>query len=1180
MKKRLEQLLNGKFTYSRPGVVLTPDRIDRAAARGEVLRGTLRAVRADGRRVHGFLYASDPRITFDPPEFNSNNAEIHYQIDTNGLEEGDVCEGTLTVCTDVGEFALPVRAQILEADEDDQGSGEPMTKEAFAQLAQTDFLSAYPLFVSEKFERTAASWGTEAEVLYRALKVNSFSYQSLEEFLIGTHCKDPVALTVPVTVVSFDNLRRSVRESIRIRKSGWGFLRMDIQTDTRFLRPEKKIVTTDEFVGSEFDLDYIIDTNFLHAGKNYGRIFITTCYQKFEIEVLVTQRTAGESAKAARVQTMVRRKCTEVYLDYRLGRIEQQVWIDRTRSLIESYRHAGGRDVIAELFMTGLLFLEDKRTAGRRMLQDIERRPQRIDTPERYGIYLFVSALGQNDPDYVRSVTEKVRQTLAANPDCWVLEWVLLMLDESLERDMVSRIEAVSRQTALGCASPILYLEAFLVFRDAPYLLHRLGSFEQKILIFAARRRLMTPELTEQVCSLALHLRKYNSLVCRLLTLCWNDSPTDSCLTAICTQLIAGDRKDPSCFRWYSLAVNRDLKITGLYEYYMEAMEDCGIERMPQVIRMYFIYNTTLDWRKRARIYRDISDNREYVPQVYRNYRGAIEQFLLEQLELGRIDENLAVLYERFLDRRMLTPALASHLVKILFTFEVTCRNPSIRSIAVVHRMTEGEQVTTLTDGHAQVQIYTEDARILMQDENGNWYASTDLYMAERLLDTPKLLRWCLEIVPEHPGLAVFMCGSLADDAPLTKETLPFFIRACGMDLFTPEYRNDFRRRVLGFYADDPGRDDLFSYLRGIDYPTFVRADKKTLLVLLTQEGMYEEAFGLIETYGSEKVPLMTLVRICSQTVLGMEYEENRVLLSYCAQCYRFGKYDNNILTYLLMYFDGPVEEMKRLWHTARRFELDTMVLEEKILTMMLFTGSGSAGTEQIFLSYREKMGRRKLCRAYLNLKCYEYFVRDMPVSGALFECVESMLEQKKETEDVCRLALLRYYSKQDTLDADQTRRAAMLLSEFAGRGMRFAFFTKFPRELRLPYQLEDKTFLEYAADPAHTMVLHYRFTGVSKEWTQEVMQDRFEGIFVREFILFEGDELECWAEEKDGERVVQVSDRRRVTYSAGDGEEGRYALLNRMIRAHDGGDDEETARQIENYRQLDYVTEHLFTLL
>ena len=42
------------------------------------------------------------------------------------------------------------------------------------------------------------------------------------------------------------------------------------------------------------------------------------------------------------------------------------------------------------------------------------------------------------------------------------------------------------------------------------------------------------------------------------------------------------------------------------------------------------------------------------MPQVYRSCREAIERFVTEHLEMGKIDENLAVLYERYLDKQVL----------------------------------------------------------------------------------------------------------------------------------------------------------------------------------------------------------------------------------------------------------------------------------------------------------------------------------------------------------------------------------------------------------------------------------------------------------------------------------------------------------------------------------------------
>lgn len=1181
MKKRIEQLLNGKFEYEVPKLKLSQEEIRLEARPGEVLHGSFQVSHPGEKKVKGFLYSSNPRVAFDPPEFYGIENKIYFQIDTSGLKPGEETEGCFTLCTDLGEYPLPYTIRVKETEKKKKAQ-EVTGVSSLAELAKKDFQKAYPVFVSPGFEEILREKQDDSLLLYETLKAASFSYQSLEEFLIGCGGKEPVELTMEETEKEFSQLEQSVRESVVLKKSGWGFLKLEISSDCRFLRPEKKLVTTDEFVGNQYSLEYIIDTNFLHAGKNYGRIRISTCYQTLYLEVLAVKKGGSrEDGRERRVQKMMQKKLESLYMDFRLKRIQMQSWIDRSLNVISSYKRAGGTDVFADLFQIQLLFADEKRVKGYKLLQEVERQAQRLNTPERFGFYLYISTFFNRDIAYVDQVEARIEQMFLQNRRRWILQWILLYLQERLMKDDGQKLEAIGEQVRYGCSSPVMYLEAFLILKKDPFLLRKLDTFECRVLRFAARQKLLTPELAEQTGNLALHRRSWSRGLFEILTECYAVNPSRDILKAICAMLIAGDQKEQAYFSWYALGVAQDLRITGLYEYYMETMDEYGIEKMPQIIRMYFIYNNTLNYHKRARIYRNISDNRDNVPQVYRSCREAIERFVTEHLEMGKIDENLAVLYERYLDKQVLNRPLAERLVKLLFTFEITCRNPRMKSVVVVHRRMKGEQIVPLNQGRAQVQIYTEDARILLADEEGNRYASTSLYMAERLLDDQRLLGYCRELVPEHRGLVLYLCETLEDGEKVTKDLLPFFKRACGMESYQDEYRRACRKRVLEYYMENPGEEDLFSYLKQIPYSDFIEADKTALLSLLTQEGMYEEAFILLEMYGSERVPLKHLVRICSQTVLAREYEENAVLLAYCHQCFEWGKYDDNILTYLLMYYDGPVEDMKRLWNVGREFELDTMVLEEKILSLLLFTRMGTSGTEQIFVSYQRKLGRRKICRAYLILKSYEYFVKDLPAADVLFEYLEHAWQEEAQLEDVCWLALLRYYSRQVELKKEQEKTAASLLARYSGQGMRFAFYQKFPRALRRPYQLEDKVFLEYVTNPENTVTLYHRIRGRQAEYEQELMKDCFEGIHVKEFILFYGEELECYTEEtaadgtvkKSGIRVLQAGNASLEGY-------GRYQTLNRMIRAEQAGNTEGLKQELENYRQLDYLTKELFTLL
>ena len=182
--------------------------------------------------------------------------------------------------------------------------------------------------------------------------------------------------------------------------------------------------------------------------------------------------------------------------------------------------------------------------------------------------------------------------------------------------------------------------------------------------------------------------------------------------------------------------------------------------------------------------------------------------------------------------------------------------------------------------------------------------------------------------------------------------------------------------------------------------------------------------------------------------------------------------------------------------------------------------------------------------------------------------------------EDVGALALLQFYSGLSSLNAARQKAVRELLASYNARGMRFAFFRKFPETLSLPCQLEDKVFLEYVADPSHEVRLYYRLKG-QEDYRTEQMKNCFEGIFVREFILFDTETLECYTEEYDDDKLVnQSSIRTLTTGGASSGSQSRYGLLCRMSAEAAGGESGKLAEDLDNYYQMEYLTKELFTLL
>lgn len=60
------------------------------------------------------MYSSDARVACEPREFSGIEPKLSFDVDFTGMKAGDVLEGSLTVCTNMGEKALPFSFAIMQ----------------------------------------------------------------------------------------------------------------------------------------------------------------------------------------------------------------------------------------------------------------------------------------------------------------------------------------------------------------------------------------------------------------------------------------------------------------------------------------------------------------------------------------------------------------------------------------------------------------------------------------------------------------------------------------------------------------------------------------------------------------------------------------------------------------------------------------------------------------------------------------------------------------------------------------------------------------------------------------------------------------------------------------------------------------------------------------------------------
>ncbi len=484
-------------------------------------------------------------------------------------------------------------------------------------------------------------------------------------------------------------------------------------------------------------------------------------------------------------------------------------------------------------------------------------------------------------------------------------------------------------------------------------------------------------------------------------------------------------------------------------------------------------------------------------------------------------------------------------------------------------------------DGVAYISVYTPDARILFEDEKRRRYMGTVDYNLQKLLDEKEAVSLLAASEVNHSGFLLHVCGELDHSEKITKDNVGCFHKIVEDPSFQTEYRECIRQRILEYFQENVENDNLKDYLRQMDFKGFAKVNKSLLVKILVNQGMYVGAFDFLCEFGYEGVDTEVLLKLCSRMILNMEfeYEEELVLLGWYV--YVQGKYDDIILHYLSMFYEGPAEEMARLWQSTQGFQIEAYELEEKILTYSMFARTYLPLGSKVLESYLKQAGKEQVILAYLTFEAFGYFLGGKETDIFIFQCLEKITEREWESDMICKLALLKWLSVTQDWNPEEEKLVRRLLWECSRMGLRFAFFQAFPKEYLRSYQLEDKVFAEYRAGLHSRVTLYYCLEeeGKAGDYKSEPLKEMYQGIYSKEFVLFYGEMLTYYFQaEKDGK--TYTTEPRTITVTEVDASgDTKYQMLNQMLAVKKLGKEDELRNILKKYLEREAVIQQLFRI-
>ncbi len=1186
MKEIVEQLLKGKNYYAERNLDFSTSRVELSLSAGEIVEGSFTIFGSEGKLLVGEVSSTEMRMEVITKDFSGTPYEVSYRFDARGLSKGDVLNGDFRIISNQGEYFLPFVVTV-RLDHVASSRGDIRNLFHFANLAKTDWKEAVNLFYSDDFIDVLADNESSYESLYRGLSEIPGSEQNVEEFLIAINKKQPMCFIPDQSVINIDYTGGAREFSIRITRSGWGYSELFTAVDGDFIAVEKAEIKEDDFTGSVCHVKVWIKVDKLHAGNNFGKIIFWNAFTQIEIPVTVAviisdrQPTVDYQEKKNLTVQLVK-----LYEDFSCKKMTSRAWLSETGKIIAKMNALDETDLEFRLYTAHYYITAGRVNEGKWILDQTAKEVENSQGDTLYSYYLYLSTLCSREDNFINDISERLDGIFRRNQDNWRIAWLMMYISEEYSSSNPRKWMMLEQQFSFGCRSPIIYLEAVILLNESPSILTRLDEFELYVLEYGAKKGVISLNLIDQILYQAVRARNYNDRLFKILRACYEIKQSDDVLEAIVGLLIKGGKVDRKAFEWYALGVEKELRITRLYEYYMmsiytdeEGVLPCAINKM---VLMYFSYQSDLEYDKNAILYRYVHENQETYPELFETYKPQIEKFIMAQLDKSRISRDLGYLYKNMLTKQMVDASNASKVLSVLYTSEIKTEDRRVTSVIVVYDKCEREMRYPITDGHAYVPLYGSDYCVILTDRYDNRYAATIPYSNIKMMLPGKLASYANPYIQKgKENLDLFLSDLGKNAYTITMDNVGRYRDLAVSELVREKYRKEIRSNLIRFYYDNDFTRQLNEYLMGVEPSELSAHERGEMLELMIMAGLYGRSLDWLKEYGTYGVDPKNVLRLCSRMIDRQQYPSDAKEKEIAFWAFTNGKYDEQLLVYLVKYFEGTLKEMRNVWRAAESFGLDTYALCERMLIQMLYSGSYIGEKIDVFKQYVQSGGGTDVETAFLTQNSYYSFVVGKVTDGYIFERIERLALDGVPLQDVCKLAYLRYYATEKSSGEEINKDVAVVfLKSLLAQNIHFPFFKEYEDLLPEMIQFIDKTMLEYRTMPGAHCTIHYRLVGdEDSQYKSRDMKEMYEGIFVASFVLFFGEQLQYYiTEDGKGEKDIATESgtiaKNDIVKNVGG---GRYSLINDIMIGETLQDYETVDKLLSEYYQKKNICNTLF---
>lgn len=536
-----------------------------------------------------------------------------------------------------------------------------------------------------------------------------------------------------------------------------------------------------------------------------------------------------------------------------------------------------------------------------------------------------------------------------------------------------------------------------------------MDHWTSRCLFEGIRRNLITQELAEQISQC--RPEQYAPFICKMYADLYDQYPSRSLLSALCTVMIRCDVQSSRSFAYYEQAADAGMKIARLYDYYIYTLPSGYEKPIHREILLYFSLDEYINPQIYLKLCLNVLQFYRDDAQIFQHYGSKMGEFLKNQIMRSNWSEDLALLAGEILTADMLDVDLAQALIPMLYLVQVKAEVPDGCQIIFESGIYKEPQTGFFKAGKACLCVPGGAGQFHVQDRQGKRLNGVNLKIRP-LMQDEELMARCEELCPDDSTLLLMKTHAWI----LKKSYYNCDFRLCMQYLKDESLDQDFRKKLLRFvlnYMEDNGFEntDLQSLCQCVDMMTGKQLAAFT--EILIQKGYYTEAAGFLMYIAWDSVENALLLQLTKALIQYPENETNTELINLLLYLFQQDLLEDMLLQSLAEICQRQKEITQKLYQTCRRRGIPCLELSQYLLLRLLLQEETDIELlQELFIENVNLEQAELLTQAALNRICGCYVYGWCDMEADVMAALQSIVIHSGSVEHLtipCQLACLKY---------------------------------------------------------------------------------------------------------------------------------------------------------------------------